>query len=72
MAATKQVEYYRCWPGNGGDSGTWDTDYIDIPDDTPDDRLNEAVTEAAQKIEWRAGESPCFVGFYAESESLDD
>ena len=33
---TRRVEYYRLW---GGDSGTWDTDFIEIPADTSDKRL---------------------------------
>ena len=57
---TRSVEYYRLW---GGDSGTWDTDFIDIPADTPDDRLDEAIREAAAKIQWR-DEPPVIVGCY--------
>jgi len=60
------VEYFRCW----GDR-TWDTDIIEIPADTPPDKLNEAVHEAACSIDWTA-EPPDFVGFYAPSEPLDD
>lgn len=69
--AMREVEYYRCWAGNGGDSGSWDTDFIKIPLNTPDDQLTKAVQAAAAKIEWK-DEAPCFVGYYAESESLGD
>ena len=33
---TRLIEYFRLWAGGSGDSGTWDTDMIDIPADTPD------------------------------------
>ena len=57
---TRSVEYYRLW---GGDSGTWDTDFIDIPAETADDKLDEAIREAAAKIRWR-DEPPVIVGCY--------
>jgi len=66
-----EVEYYRCWPGNGGDSGTWDTDFIEIPADTPDDKLDAAVREACQKVDWRE-QPPAIVGYYCESDPLED
>jgi len=68
--AKRQVEYYRCWAGDGGDSGTWDTDFIEIPKDTPDDKLDAAVREAAQKVQWRE-EPPVLTGFYAKSEDTE-
>ena len=61
---TRSIEYFRLWPGNGGDSGTWDTDSIDIPADTPADKIEEAVQKAAAKIRWRE-ESPVLVGVYS-------
>lgn len=67
----REVEYFRCWPGNQGDSGVWDTGFIEIPANTPDSKLHQAVQAAADKVEW-TDEPPCFVGFYAESEPLDD
>ena len=63
-SATREVEYYRCW---GGDSGTWDTSFLDIPADTPDHLLNEAVILAASKVDW-SDEPPQFVGFYADAD----
>lgn len=71
MAKMKEVEYFRCWPGNSGDSGTWDTDYIEIPEDTPDDQLDAAVIAAAQNVEWRE-EPPVIVGFFSDSVSVCD
>lgn len=64
---TRPIEYYRLWAGNSGDSGTWDTDIIDIPADTPDDKIEEAVKDAAAKIRWRE-EPPVLVGIYSVPE----
>jgi hypothetical protein len=69
---TRSVEYYRCWAGNNGDSGTWDTAYIDVPADTPEDRLEEAVREAVAKIDWRDGEAPVLVGLYCAGGEYDE
>lgn len=70
-AKTRRVEYYRLW---GGDHGTWDTDFLEIPSDTPDDKLDEAVREAAAKIKWRDNDPPVIVGYYCDSgeEEEDD
>lgn len=53
------VEYFRLW-----DDGTWDTDFIEIPQDTPPTMLNQAVIEAANSINWN-DELPVMVGFYS-------
>ncbi len=68
---TRRVEYYRLWPGNSGDGGTWDTDFIDVSADTPDDRLDEAVRQAAQKIKWRE-EPPVIVGCYCDASDEEE
>ena len=68
---THRVEYYRLWAGNAGDSGTWDTDFIDIPADTPDDKLDNAIRKAAAKINWRE-EPPVIVGHYCDADELGD
>jgi hypothetical protein len=71
---TRDVEYYRLWAGNSGDGGTWDTDYLRIPADTPDEQLDEAVRKAAERIKWR-DEPPVIVGFYsaaADELTLED
>jgi hypothetical protein len=68
MAKTmRTVEYFRCWAGGSGDHGTWDTDYIDIPTGTPDDKVQEAIEQACAKIEWRDGERPVLVGLYCDT-----
>lgn len=74
MPRTKEVEYYRLWAGSGGDTGTWDTAYIEIPGDTPDEKLDEAIRAAAEKVEWRDGEAPVIVGLYCDNgpEELDE
>lgn len=68
---TRTVEYYRCWSGNGGDSGQWDTDFIEIPKDTPDDELDKAVVKACEEVAWK-DERPLFVGYYCDSDPLDE
>ena len=60
---TLSVEYYRCWSGNQGDRGQWDTGFIDIPADTPDDLLDNAIREAVGLLPW-PDEIPVFVGLY--------
>ena len=65
------MEYYRLWGENSGDSGTWDTDFIDIPADAPDDMVDKAIREAAAKIEWR-GEVPVIVGCYHDGSDQEE
>jgi hypothetical protein len=62
---TRWVEYLRCWSDH-----TWDTDTIEIPADTPQEKLNDAVREAASSIDW-SDAPPLLVGYYAACESLD-
>jgi len=64
---TRRVEYYRLWAGNSGDSGTWDTDFIDIPTDTPDDKVDKAIRKAAAEIKWRNG-VPVIIGHYSDAD----
>jgi hypothetical protein len=68
---TRQIEYYRLWAGNGGDSGTWDTDFAEIPADTPDDRIDEAVEKAVAAIQWR-DEPPIITGVYSVPEPEEE
>jgi len=56
---TIEVEYYRLWLG-----GTWDTYFIDIPADTPEDQYDAAILAAAKLIDWRDG-PPMIVGHYS-------
>ena len=37
--------------GEGSDFGTWTTEYVDIPIDTPEDKIEEVAIETA-KIEF--------------------
>ena len=63
---TRTVEYFRCW-----DDHTWDTDFIEVPADTPEEKLDEAVIEAAQAIDWE-NEAPALVGLYCASDEEPD
>ena len=67
---TRRVEYYRLW---GGDlaHGTWDTNFIDITTNTPDDMLDEAIRTAARRIAWR-DEPPVIVGCYCDAGDQED
>jgi hypothetical protein len=68
---TRLIEYFRLWPGNNGDSGTWDTDFISIPANTPAEKIVEAVQKAAAAIRWRE-EPPVIVGVYNASKEEED
>jgi len=67
---TRTVEYYRLWPGNQGDSGTWDTGFIKIPYATPEDKIHDAIVIAVNELEWR-DEPPIIVGLYCYGEEED-
>ena len=60
----RQVEYYRLWAGATGDSGTWDTDFVDVPGDTPNDKMAEAAKKAIDDIEWTDNNFPVITGIY--------
>jgi hypothetical protein len=68
---TRQIEYYRLWPGNSGDSGTWDTDFVEVPAATPDDEIEAAVQKAVSKIKWR-DEPPVITGVYSIPEPEEE
>lgn len=38
MVETRAIEMFL---GVGTDNGTWDTEYVDIPVDTPEDKMEE-------------------------------
>lgn len=65
--ATRVVEYFRCWSGNDVGSGTWDTGFIAIPADTPEDRIDDVIRSAVFRIPWE-DEAPVLVGFYADGD----
>ena len=60
---TRTIEYFRCWSDR-----TWDTDFIEIPADTPDNEIEAAVRFYAQQIDW-VEDPPMFVGVYC---TMDD
>jgi hypothetical protein len=66
MTKLRTVEYYRLWSDH-----TWDTDFIDIPADTPDEKLDEAIREAAWEIPWEK-ELPVIVGCYHAGDEDDE
>jgi hypothetical protein len=62
---TRPIEVYRCWSDH-----TWDTAFVDIPRNTPDDRIAEAAEAAVLR-----GLSPgicdlAFVGIYHVPEEV--
>ena len=63
MNKVLQIEYYRLWSGNSGDSGTWDTDFVEIPANTPEDKVDEAAKQAIARIPW-TDEVPIATGIY--------
>jgi len=70
MPAMRTVEYWRMWR-QGSDCGTWDTDFIEIPADTPEDQASRAIEAACERVEWR-DEPPQFVGLYAYADDMDE
>ena len=69
----RSVEYFRCWNSSEGDRGEWDTDYIEIPADTPDDKVEQAIRDAVDKA-YIPQDRPLFVGLYCDGgpEELED
>jgi hypothetical protein len=67
---TRQVEYYRLWPGHSGNAGIWDTGLIEIPLDTSDDQLDDAILKATANVAW-CKEKPIIVGVYSHGENSD-
>ena len=64
---TRHIEMYV---GTGGDFGTWFTDYIEIPADTPDDKI-ETVAKDVARTEF-ACDNFVFCGVYSIPELDDD
>ena len=58
------VEMYFGEAGNGGDSGTWFTDYVDIPIVTPDDKVEEVAINAAKAYANENNIAYVFLGVY--------
>ena len=55
----REIEAYRCW-----DDHTWDTDMVEVPDDTPDDQLQAAVEHATLEAMRNSADLPVMVGVY--------
>lgn len=76
--ATREIEVYRCWPGNAGDSGTWDTGFVDIPVDVDiedSEALQAAVKKAVMNLLRHSADLPVIVGVYcipAEEEEEEE
>lgn len=69
------VEYYRCWTGSEGDTGTWDTSYVDVDTGLLAHDPDMAVRVACETVEWGEwGEdgAPAFVGYYAGGAEEED
>ncbi len=58
----RPIEMYFGRAYGGGDYGDWSTDYVEIPIDTPDDKI-EMVAKAKAKEEY-GGDDLAFVGVY--------
>ena len=54
---TRAIEVYL---GYGSDHGTWTTEYVDIPENTPDDKIESAARDAARA----EGHDIVFCGVY--------
>jgi hypothetical protein len=67
----RQIKYYRLWPGESGDSGTWDTDFVEISANTPNDQIDQAVEKAVAAIRWR-NEPPIITGIYSVPEPQEE
>ena len=60
----RNIEYYRLWA-----DGRWDTDFIAIPANTPEDKIEQAVRDAVSQLvlsheltmPWRSGMKPALV-----------
>jgi len=56
---------YYGW-GYGGDYGTWNTDYVSIPIDTPKDKIEEVAIKTAKSmnVDFEGKPDLVFVGVY--------
>jgi hypothetical protein len=64
--ATRTVEYYRLWEDH-----TWDTEFLEVPTDTPEEQLEDFVRAWAAKHDWQ-GELPVLVGLYHYADEEED
>ena len=66
----KKLRPIEMYVGYGSDFGSWGTDYIDIPIDTPEDKIEEVAKDQARN----KFKDFAFIGVYAivPLEELDD
>jgi len=63
----RAIEVYLGYTSNDSDYGTWTTEYVDIPEDTPEDKIEEVARDSARA----EGHKFIFCGIYCIPE-LDD
>jgi hypothetical protein len=56
---TREVEVYRCW-----EDRTWDTEFVEVPADTPEAQLAEVCQHVALENLRNSADLPCMVGIY--------
>lgn len=59
----RPIEMFFAIPNGGGDCGSWYTDYVEIPIDTPDDKI-EAVSKNVAIDTYKGEETLAFTGVY--------
>lgn len=71
---TRSIEMYvGVSSGGGGDTGTWATDYVEIPASTPENKIAEvAETAMRAELEKQKTERLAFVGVYCVPEEEAD
>ena len=55
----REIEVYRCW-----DDHAWDTELVDIPAATPDEKIEEVAGRAALEALRHSADLPVVVGVY--------
>lgn len=65
MSKTRTVEMYVGEAALGESHGMWNTDYVDIPADTPEDKIAEVAERAMWKqLEEQKAGNVVFIGVY--------
>lgn len=55
----RTVEYCACWQDR-----TWTTDFMDVPYDTPEDKIEDALRAAALRTDWGPRGGPVLISLY--------
>ena len=68
----RQVEVFRCW-----NDGHWDTDFVEIPDNTEEADVEHDASQAGYDAIVHSADQPFFIGLYWDpgcsmEESLGD